>query len=126
MRIYSLSNEILWYVPQRPPKATGGLFFQHTGQEHDAWGPKAVGDGNIVKGPNPPGHGVEKPYDYVKGTVDNEYTEAGTVEWNIPWEYSIGSVERKEFTRLLHKNVYDGEGKMTVSKGGVSTTQTTP
>ncbi|MCD4825742.1 MAG: hypothetical protein K8S55_14205 [Phycisphaerae bacterium] len=45
---------------------------------------------------------------------------AGTLEWDIPWLYSVGGVVAEEFTRLLHRIVVDGNKKATVSKGGVT------
>jgi hypothetical protein len=102
-----------------------------TGRLHPAWSPKPVSQGNIatgclVEGPNPAGgRGTSHEYDLVAAATALD-TAAGTFDWNIPWQYSIGNVSTQTFTYLLMHVAYDGHDSVTISKGGVTATETGP
>ncbi len=97
---------------------------------HPSWPPVSVSDGNIVtgclvEGPNPADVGCGLPFDGVRAT-DYLTIGEGTFIWDIPWEYSIGSVSNQPFTKLLYRVVFDGKRGVTISKGGVSASYTAP
>lgn len=47
---------------------------------------------------------------------------AGTMSWNIPWQFHVGSGAAKTFATVVQSVVTDSAGATTVSKAGASTT----
>ena len=89
---------------------------------------------NLASDPIPARYGggtLPQPFD---GVATSFFLGAGqaTFSWNIPWQYSVGTVSNQEFTRLLHFATFNGISTptvgytVTISKGGVPTTQSLP
>jgi len=98
---------------------TGGFQAALGHYSHPPWeAPVNSGTGgNRVVGPNDPSPSCVQNWDSVVFWLPIG-TAAGTIEWNIPWWFSVGDGERKVFTHLLQTGDFDGT-TMTVTKGGL-------
>ncbi|MDR2756084.1 MAG: hypothetical protein LBC20_10280 [Planctomycetaceae bacterium] len=102
--------------------ATGSIYPSRHEMAHSRW-TASVSKGNSVEGCRVEGPNAgNPPYDYIFGGEPNLSIGAGTFTWNIPWEYSCGNIVNREFSRLTHLTVYNGNGGATTSKAGNSST----
>ena len=117
-----VSFENIEVIEGECPATATGIRAGDNGKMHPRWPSRASvaggtdATGSMVEGPNNSG-GVY--WDFVFTNV-GALRGNGTFEWNIPWLFRVNGGAEKEFTRLLHRAVYEPSGRVTMSKGGVS------
>jgi hypothetical protein len=97
---------------------------------HPKWPARAaVSDGDAttgcrVEGPNAAREGHSTvPYDFLSsGSIPLNFG-AGTFQWTIPWQYTVGTATDVTFTHLVQLHTTTGvDHKCTISKGSISHT----
>jgi hypothetical protein len=56
---------------------------------------------------------------YLPAVVGPPYSP-GALQFDIPWEYQVGSGAPKTFATVIHRQSVDARGNVTISKGGTS------
>ena len=119
-RPFIMPNDVSFInVEIREQVCTGtgtGFYSPLNGIQHSLGTWLSVGVGTDTK-PN-----VLNGTDIIKSGSFSPPFSVGAFIWPIPWEFRVSSGSAKVFTTVSHQQEADAQGKVTISKGGVSKT----